>query len=405
MRGGPIGRRRRSGGGPIGRRRRSGGGGTALVIVPDYHPTMGGTTRQASTQARGLADSGVPVAIVTRRYQRSWRRREVVDGLAVRRFGPPGRTAGAEKLALLALWLWLVPRRRRVRSIQTLMYADFAAVAVLAGLGSRTTVVWAAHGEATDVIGPAPDPLRRLQRRARRALIGRCQQVALTEAMRRELLQLGARRVEVIPVPVDGHRFRPPTAPERERARRALGFGEDDLVVAYTGRFDAAKGLDRLVAAGARLVDAGAPVRLLLVGGGDASALGDAIDRYGMAPRVVLPGVVEDVERYLWGADVFVLPSVREGLSNSLAEAMACGLACVASVEAGGDQVLGGGAGVVPPTSSVDDLAAALLELAGDRARCRQLGRRAAQRAEEFRLTEVTRRYQRLAGTPLPAGT
>jgi glycosyltransferase involved in cell wall biosynthesis len=390
-----------------GRRPGAGGGRrpVTLVIVPDYHPTMGGTTRQASTHARGLANQGVPVEILTRRYRRSWPRREVIDGLAVRRFGLPGRGALAEKLSLVALWLRFWLQRRELGSIQTIMYADFAAVAVLAGLGRRTTVVWAAHGEATDVLGPGPDRVRELQRRARRALVGRCQQVALTEAMRRELTELGLHRVEVIPVPVDGRRFRPPTQSEREWTRRALGFSDEDVVFAYTGRFDRDKGLDRLVAAVARLADSGAPARLLLVGDGDTESLGEAIAKEGMAGRVTLPGAVDDVERYLWAADVFVLPSVREGLSNSLAEAMACGLACVASVEAGGDQVLGDGAGIAPPTSSVEDLTTALRVLAGDRARCAEMGRRAARRAQEFALPEITRRYQSLAGSPLPTGS
>lgn len=106
----------------------------------------------------------------------------------------------------------------------------------------------------------------------------------------------------------------------------------------------------RLIEVFAGLPAAGPAKRLMLVGGGtedEISEVGRALAHWQVEARVTMPGVVPDVERYLWASDIFVLPSVREGLSNSLVAAMACGLACglacVAGAEAGGDQVLYGG--------------------------------------------------------------
>jgi glycosyltransferase involved in cell wall biosynthesis len=155
------------------------------------------------------------------------------------------------------------------------------------------------------------------------------------------------------------------------------------------------------VEAFARLVATGQPARLLLVGGGNApDECGDQlraqVRQSGLDEVVDFVGVVRDVERYLWAADVFVLPSRREGLSNSLSEAMACGLACVAGPEAGGDQVLTDGAGVIPPSNEADDLFKVLSELAGDPALRQRLGAVAVARAQEMSIEAVGASYNAL---------
>lgn len=370
----------------------------AVIVVPDYHPTLGGTVRQATNHARGLAALGVSTQVLTRRYETAWARHQVVDGIAVRRFGFPGRGAVEEKVSLVSLWWWLARRRHRLAMVQTIMYADFAVMATMAGLRDRTIVIWAARGEATDVVGAARDPFRRALRRFRRRALRDCRHVALTPAIEGELHGLGLRHCTVIPVPVDGQRFRVPQPDERAAARCHLGLGDHELSFIYTGRFDADKGLDRLAEAFGAVIRAGVPARMVLVGGGDEDALQAALRSSGVASLTILPGVVDDVERYLWASDVFVLPSVREGLSNSLAEAMSCGLACVAAPEAGGDQVLYGGAGLVPPSASIADLTEALLCLAGTESLRRRLGEAAVARATIFAADSVADSYMRLNG-------
>ncbi|MDQ6784367.1 MAG: glycosyltransferase family 4 protein [Actinomycetota bacterium] len=370
----------------------------AVIVVPDFHATLGGTVRQATNHARGLAALGMSAQVVTRRYKGAWSRHEVVQGITVRRFGFPGRGALSEKASLVSLWWWLAMRRNSFAMVQTIMYSDFAIMAALAGLRPKTIVIWAAQGEASDVLGPARDPLRQAQRLFRRRVLKGCRQVALTPSIEEELRGLGLRHCTVIPVPVDGSRFRVPHPDERAAARRRLGLGERELTFIYAGRFDTDKGLDRLAEAVAAVVAAGFPARLVLVGGGEVDALRAALRSSGMESLTILPGVVDDVETYLWASDVFVLPSVREGLSNSLAEAMSCGLACVAAPEAGGDQVLYGGAGLVPASASTADLTEALLRLAGDETvRC-GLGERAVARATIFAADRVASTYSALLG-------
>jgi glycosyltransferase involved in cell wall biosynthesis len=376
---------------------------TAVIVVPDFDPMMGGTSRQARNQALGLMAQGRTVLVVTRRRERTWPAREDRQGVPVVRFLSPGAGGIGDKLSVVTLAGWLIWHRRQVESVQVVMYPDFVLSAAAAAMLTRTVLIWAGLGDATDVLAPAADPLRRIQRAVRRAVLNRCHHVVLTPAIGAELADVGLKgaSLRVIPIPVDTERFHPPTPAERHQRRVDLGADGDDFVVIYTGHLRSLKGVDRLVEAFARLVATGQPARLLLVGGGNApDECGDQLRvqvRQGDLDEVVdFVGVVSDVERYLWAADVFVLPSRREGLSNSLSEAMACGLACVAGPEAGGDQVLTDGAGVIPPSNEADDLFKVLSELAADPALRQRLGAAAIARAQEMSIEAVGASYDAL---------
>ena len=322
-------------------------------VVPDFEPWVGGTTRQTGTQARALAARGHRALVLTRRLDRRWPRRELRDGLAVERVGPARHGALGEKLSVLAVAGWLVRHRRRLGVVQVVMYPDYVFGSLLAGRLRSTAMLWAGQGDATDVLGPAPDPLRRVQHAARRWMLRRCVHVALTPALARELRGLELKSV-VIPVPIDRRRFRPPTGAERLAARRRLGI-TDQFTVAFTGNLRTLKAVDRLIEAVRRLTETDRRVLLLIVGAGTGAAddseaeLRTQVRAGGLEQVVTFAGAVDDVVGYLWASDAFVLPSIREGMSNSLVEAMACGLACIAPVTAAGAEVLTAQTGIVPP--------------------------------------------------------
>ncbi|HEY4396528.1 MAG TPA: glycosyltransferase family 4 protein [Acidimicrobiia bacterium] len=354
-------------------------------LVPDVVAGLGGTTRQTLTTARALGRRGHRVRILTRRRERGLSRREVVEGLPVERVGVPGNDAVAEKASLLFLCARLARRRRGTDVVQVVMYPDFVLSAAGAGLARRTVMVWAGLGDATETLGAARGAPSRLQRWLRRRVLARCRHLVLTSALQRELGALGFKS-EIVPVPIDLTRFRPPSAVERSRARASLGLDEDEFVVVYTGQLRRLKAVDRLVDAFAGFLAGGRHGRLLIVGGasGTADACADELEAQvrdaDIGHSVTFTGRVDAVVSHLWAADVFVLPSEREGLSNSLAEAMACGLACVAPEYPIGGEVLGD-AGVVPPDNDPQSLLDALVALADDPSTRVSLGAAAAERA------------------------
>jgi glycosyltransferase involved in cell wall biosynthesis len=374
-----------------------------VLAVPDFAPAVGGTSRHAALIASGLARRGHDVVVVTRRRDRSWPRREDIDGIPVERVGSGagGRMGSIRTLAALAGWLR--SRRGEIDVLQTLMWPDSPSAAALAGLAQRTVIAWGIGGEITAALAPRTRLGGRFLVGLRRRHAARCAHVTLTASMEAELAEAGITdRAVRIPVPVDTTAFRPADDRERELARSDLGLAPGAFTVCYVGHLERRKGVERLVEAFARLHDERAGSRLLLVGGGREGPentepeLRALVARLGLEDAVQFCGVKPDPRPFLRASDVFVLPSFREGMPNALLEAMASGLPCVAPPSAGGDELLDSETGVVPPSNAADDLLTALRALAGYPERRAAMGRQAAEHARAFDVESVSERFEQL---------
>ena len=359
--------------------------------------------RHAGLIARGLAQKGYDIVLVTRRRPGAARRLEQLDGLRVQRLGPVGRGTWRDALALLALAWWLRRRRRRIAVVQTLMWPDAEAAASVGGVLDRTVVLWAIRGEIARALESRRGLVRKVLVRARRRGLAVCTHVVLTPTMTAEAANAGL-DATLIPVPVDTAVFRPATASDRARARDRLDISSDAFVVIYVGHLERRKGVERLVEAYARL-RAKAPDSILLVVGGGRPGPEDTepavralVRELGLDGPVRFCGVQPDPREHLHAADVLVLPSFREGMPNTLLEAMACGLPCVAPPSAGGDDLLDGTTGIVPPSNEPDDLLDALNRLVDDPVGRASMGRAAVERVQEFSAERVVERFATLYG-------
>ena len=123
--------------------------------------------------------------------------------------------------------------------------------------------------------------------------------------------------------------------------------------------------------------------RLLAGDGPLRDALRGRIDRADLASRVHLLGARRDVPSLLRAADVFVFPSLTEGLPNALLEAMACGCPIVTTDVPGcRDLITAGETGLIVPFGDVAALSSAIVRLLDDRGLARQLGAHAAATVE-----------------------
>ena len=159
---------------------------------------------------------------------------------------------------------------------------------------------------------------------------------------------------------VDCERFQP-RSQDRSNLTSGLDIPADAIVVGTVGRLEAVKGHEQLLRAWPlverRLVAAGRAARLLIVGDGSLRNTLEALAReLGIAERVIFTGMRTDIPQLLQAMDVFVLPSLNEGISNTLLEAMACGVPVVAN-RVGGNPEL------------IDDRVTGLLVDAGDNQR------------------------------------
>lgn len=200
---------------------------------------------------------------------------------------------------------------------------------------------------------------------------------------------------------VDTTRFRPARAGENRRAVLPGGFAaEDSFVVGWIGRMDAVKNPLALIEAAEHLASADDEVRrrlrLVIVGPGPlANAAAERLRAARLDSHCWMPGSRDDVPEVLRALDLFVLPSLNEGISNTILEAMASAVPVIATAVGGnGELLIDGETGTLVPVGDAGALAAAVAEYLHDRERSGRHGAAARARIErEFSLESMVTRY------------
>jgi sugar transferase (PEP-CTERM/EpsH1 system associated) len=210
---------------------------------------------------------------------------------------------------------------------------------------------------------------------------------------------LPRQRIRVLPNGVDTSRFvRRPG--EGEQTRQRLGLGDGSLVIGSVGRLVPIKDHATLLRAAEILISRGMPVRVLLAGSGPELTKHQEFVAASprLAGRVVFAGAVSDVAALLNAMDVFVLPSLSEGMSNTLLEAMASSLPVVATRVGGNSELVEDErSGWLFAPRDVMALAAILERTGRDSHHRQEIGQAARRRAvEHFSLEAMIERYRSL---------
>lgn len=209
--------------------------------------------------------------------------------------------------------------------------------------------------------------------------------VAVSEATARDIehrFPTTAQRLDVVANGVDPI-FVPATTSQAEAIRRS--FEAPHGYVLFVGTLEPRKNLRRLLDAWHLVAERLENPPLLLVAGGRGWRSGGLRRRLQRTPGTRYLGRLprSRLVEALQGASVFAYPSLYEGFGLPVAEAMACGVPVVTSDRSSLPEVVGD-CGVLVNPQHTQELAAALLDLLGDPARRRDLGQRAARRAERF---------------------
>jgi glycosyltransferase involved in cell wall biosynthesis len=164
------------------------------------------------------------------------------------------------------------------------------------------------------------------------------------------------------------------------------------MVIGSLGRVDAIKGYDLLLNC---LTDLPSRCTVLIGGEGrEISRLFQKARVLGLADRFGLVGFVEDVRLFLAACDIYVQPSMSEGVPHALLEGMAMSLPVVATAVGGvGDVIRDGQDGMLVPPGDRAALKERLIELCGDEQRREAFGRRARERVEQVGAADVMTRH------------
>ncbi len=372
-----------------------------------FWPLIGGAETMIANLSAELVARGHQATVLTARWDPHWPAEIVHHSVRVVRLPQPAeRVVGTWRyMRELAGWL------RRHRDTYDLIYASQlkhdAYVAVRCGRRFGKPVVLRASGAGVTgdchwhTVGRCGQRIRRQTWRAQAI-------IAPAAAIEAELLAAGYSADKIARLESGVKSPEPPSSERRRKARRtlgasnaAMGLADDTPLAIFTGRLHEGKRLDVLVAAWQRVVRSGRDARLWLVGEGpEHEALERQIQDLGLTGKVSLVGAFDCVEDLLFAADLFVLPSREEGLSQALLEAMAAGLPVVVSDIPGNRRAVDDGVhGLVVPVDDAAALADAVERLMERRQWASEIGAAGRSRvATEFSLARMVDEHLALFG-------
>lgn len=384
--------------------------GLARDALPRRRPTPPpGAVRILEVSPYGLSEVSGVTAVVLGLSQRFGRRRHKVvvaapgpvpanppSGIAYLPIASRGRLRDFQTSARLAVWMW----RHRDEWDVVHAHQGHPVTVTAAALARvlRRPVVTTFH-----LLPPEPRGARKwLQRWSVRLVAATStERVYVSEHTKHEYRRPGV----VIRNGIDVAGIRSLLG-DRETLRRELGL--EGCVVAFSGRVAAIKGYPDLVRAIQKVRASGCDVRLLVTGRtpvDEQEFMSRLVRESGLGSAVKELGDREDHIRLLAAADVFALPSYREGLPISLLEAIACGLPVVATEVGGIPEVVEDGVdGFLVPPGDVDVLAAKIQGLCGAPGLRAAMGRHALQSAAAFDADRVADAYVAVLTKPFREG-
>jgi glycosyltransferase involved in cell wall biosynthesis len=261
----------------------------------------------------------------------------------------------------------------------------------------RLAVISTAH--AWVMIGPRGELYRRLDLLLMRRFD---HLIAVSHATRDEMCSAGVPpdKISVIHNGIDTDVWSPVQA--EPGLRQEFGLGDAFPVLGYVGRIMPEKDLETWLRAAALVAQQYPQARFVLVGEGRDGTTLQSLQKLagtlGIEKQVIFPGYRTDLVGVYASFDIFVLTSLREGLPNSILEAMALGLPVVTTDVAGAKElVCDGQTGFVLPQRDVQGIAQAMCNLAGDATLRQRLGQAGRQRVEgEFSFTQRLQRIEAL---------
>jgi glycosyltransferase involved in cell wall biosynthesis len=372
-----------------------------VLIISQFYPLLGGAEIQAQRLASALRASGVDIFVLTRRIK-NLPVYEEIDGIPVYRsiitINVP-ILFGLLYVASVAVFLYRKRNEYNIIHCNILQELQTLVSLIIKLLFNKKVVAkMSSSGMTSDLKIMKQTLAGRLTLR----LLNKADRiVSLCSAATSELLFAGIPpdRLQQISNGVDTGRFTISTGRGSKNTK----------LITFIGRMDAFKGVEYLLDAFRQLIAGGADARLQLIGTGpDEEKLkliaADAV----LKDKVIFKGRRENVMHDLSETDIFVLPSLSEGMSNVLLEAMSCALPVVVTGVGGAlDMIRHGINGMLVPPGDPEALRDSLVYLMSNESFSVSLGNEARKTVEErYTISQTADCYRQLyreLTTPAPA--
>ena len=362
-----------------------------LMIISQFYPLLGGAEVQAQLLASSLIKRGMKVSVLTRKLK-GLPRYELMEGIPVYRAIrtiPLGALWGM--CYMISVFLFLYRKRNEYDIIHCHIVQEFqtiVAVLIKYFFNKKVIVKMSSSGETSDFKVLKEVKFGRLFLRWIRnvdAIISVCKKSS------EEILENGFLKETLAEIPngIDTSKFSGDTFKGRKNLRN----------ITYVGRLDSYKGVNYLLAGFKELLSKVGNIKLTIVGSGpDETVLKNMARDLNIIDVVAFKGRQEDVLSELDSTYIFVLPSLSEGMSNVLLEAMSCGLPVVAtSVGGNSDLIKDRYNGILIEPGDSMKLSAALLELLKNDGLAKKLGKEARKTVKEnYSIDHVVDKYVEL---------
>lgn len=369
---------------------------SVLMHIQTFYPAVGGAEKQALELSRSLVSRGIKVTVLTRRVAGT-AAEEDMDGVRVVRLRTCPGALDAFSF-MLSSFFYLLKHSAEYDLVHVHLASSHAIAALLAArfTGKRTLVKLADGKEQNEITlsrknFPGRLKLRFFQFAKPRLLVLNSE---VLDWLKKDL-QFGDLPVIRFRNGVDTRKYAPLLYQEKIKAKTALGF--DNLpIFLFVGRLDPKKRIKEFVELWAEIFSeemTKPKIRLVIVGTGpEEGPIREAVASLGVGESVTLAGLQADLLPYYRAADVFILPSIAEGLSNSMLEAMSCGLAIMASRVGGArDAVVEGESGSLFDPFNRVEIKECLRRHIADRSLAVKMGERARETAvRTYSMSKVT---------------
>ena len=373
-----------------------------VLVTRGFWPLVGGAEVVMANLAGEFLRLGARPTVVTAQWEKAWPKSLVFAEVPVVRLAQPARRGWGTLRYMVALGRWLRHHSGSIDVVYVSMLKHDAYVAVGALRGTTIPVVLRAEGG-----GSVGDCHWQTRSNIRRRIRARCQQadafVAISSYIEAEMIEAEYPRTLIRRIN-NGVGEAPSRDPQSQaHARRTLAkassqmaLPRDARLAVYTGRLHEAKGLDDLLSAWTLVHQRWPAAHLWMVGSGSyGPQLEQRVKALGLQHRISFPGVLDSIVDILDAADLFILPSLQEGMSIALLEAMSYAMPIIATDIPGNRELVASDqtALLVRPQDP-EDLARAICRLWDAPKLAQRLGETAKQRARtEFSLTRVATQH------------
>lgn len=377
-----------------------------LMVISQFYPIIGGAEKQAQLLAKTLLQKGIEIKILTGWWKFGTLHKETIDGIQIIRnyscwgmFGIKGLRVLGVLWYTVSLGIYLLTHRNEydIIHVHQVLYPAFISTFIGKGLLKKPVLAkMGCSGLTSDIKNIKRFPLGSLQLRY---LIKKMDCLVTVNHEGIEEFQAqgyALSRIQHIP---NGVSYSLSGKAEYNRV----------FFITTTVRLDRQKGIDVLLKAWANVVTHENNLKLLIVGKGPhETAFKELSQSLEISDSVKFIREVVKIENYLEKADIFVLASRAEGMSNALLEAMSHGAPCIATNISGNSELMGESPGLKIPRGDFrvakngllvnpedsEALSKAILYLIRNRSERETLGKKAREAVREsFSIDLIADRY------------